>query len=387
MEIPVILVSADQERRTVLQMQVDSTAVARVIQSHSSFPIAVSDPILRRMHEAAPAVIIVDLPPSLTTGVRAIELLRLEFPETAIFAMGETNSPQTIITAMRAGAQEYLERPTSTGLLLEAFVRVTSANRKTQRMEQRGKTFTFVNSRGGAGATTVAVNTALHLQKLCGSVVLVDLAPLAHATLHLNVHPNFTLRDALRNLQRLDNTLLEGYLTPAVEGLQLLAGAPELSDETIAPEDLARLFDLLVMQFQYVVVDASSRMDRAVKLVCDLSDNVMIVTQPEVTALWSTSKVQDYLGEALGSNHVRVVLNRFRKMPGLTDTFVRKTTRANVIYRVPNSYNLVSSSIERGVPVAQENHTEISHAFVELAAALAEKPVAKPRKGFSIFGA
>jgi pilus assembly protein CpaE len=169
--------------------------------------------------------------------------------------------------------------------------------------------------------------------------------------------------------------------------LQLLAGAPELSDETIAPEDLARLFDLLVMQFQYVVVDASSRMDRAVKLVCDLSDNVMIVTQPEVTALWSTSKVQDYLGEALGSNHVRVVLNRFRKMPGLTDTFVRKTTRANVIYRVPNSYNLVSSSIERGVPVAQENHTEISHAFVELAAALAEKPVTKPRKGFSIFGA
>jgi pilus assembly protein CpaE len=387
MEIPVILVSADQERRTVVQMQVDSTAIAKVVQSHASFPVAVSDPMIRRMQDAKPSVIVVDLPASLSEGVRVIELLRLEFPEAAIFAMGETNSPQTIITAMRAGAREYLERPTSTAILLEAFVRVTSANRKTQNLEQRGKTFTFVNSRGGAGATTVAVNTALHLHKLCGSVVLVDLAPLAHATLHLNVHPNFTLRDVTRNLQRLDHTLLDGYLTSAVDGLRLLAGAPDLSDEGIAPESIARLFDLLVMHFRYVVVDASSRMDRAVKLVCDISDNVMIVTQPDVTALWSTGKVQDYLGEALGSDRVRVVLNRFRKVPGLTDSFVRQATRAGQIYRIPNSYNLVANSIERGVPVAQENHSEISHAFVEMAASLAEKPVVKPRRSFSIFGA
>jgi pilus assembly protein CpaE len=288
---------------------------------------------------------------------------------------------------MRAGAREFLERPTNTAVLLESFVRVTSVNRKTQRLEKRGKTFTFVNSRGGAGATTVAVNTALHLQKIAGKAVLVDLAPLAHATLHLNVRPNFTVRDVMRNLQRLDHSLLEGYLTPAMDGLQLLAGAPELSDEEPAPADFARLFDLLVMHFRYVVVDASSRMDRAVKLVCDLSDNVLIVTQPEVTALWSTTKVQDYLGEALGSNRVRVVLNRFRKLPGLSETSIRNATRSSVIYRIPNSYNLVATSIERGVPVAQENHSEISHAFVELAAALAEKPVAKPRKSFSLFGA
>ena len=40
-------------------------------------------------------------------------------------------------------------RPTTTTDLLEAFVRLTSAKRKVQREEVRGKVFTVVNAKGG----------------------------------------------------------------------------------------------------------------------------------------------------------------------------------------------------------------------------------------------
>ena len=103
---------------------------------------------------------------------------------------------------MRAGVREYIERPTTTTDLLEAFVRLTATRRKPGRESSRGKVFTIVNAKGGSGATTVAVNLALALQSIHHSTALVDLAPLGHCALHLNLKPTFTVSDAIANLHR-----------------------------------------------------------------------------------------------------------------------------------------------------------------------------------------
>src|SRR5207302_2096092 len=151
---------------------------------------------------------LVDIPSDNSVlALRAIELLHQEMPECALFAIGNMEQPQVILSAMRAGAREFIERPTTTTDLLEAFVRLTTAQRKTRREGSRGKVFTVVNAKGGSGATTVAVNLALALQAAHGNVALIDLAPLGHAALHLNLKPLFTVADAIRNLHRLDSSL------------------------------------------------------------------------------------------------------------------------------------------------------------------------------------
>ena len=98
----------------------------------------------------------------------------------ALFAIGSISQPQIIVGAMRAGAREFIERPTTTTDLLEAFVRLTAAQRKVNREGTSGKVFTVVNAKGGSGATTVAVNLALALQSAHGNTALVDMAPLGH---------------------------------------------------------------------------------------------------------------------------------------------------------------------------------------------------------------
>ena len=50
-----------------------------------------------------------------------------------MFAIGSMTQPQVIVSAMRAGAREFIERPTTTTDLLEAFVRLTTAQRKVDR--------------------------------------------------------------------------------------------------------------------------------------------------------------------------------------------------------------------------------------------------------------
>src|SRR5271168_2259213 len=224
-ELSVVIVATDNEQRTVLQVLVDGTSVARTVHTCASFPVAASDPVTRRVQAASPDVLLVDIPAdNPAMAMRAIELLHQELPETAVFAIGNLNQPQFIVNAMRAGAREFIERPTTTTDLLEAFVRLSTAQRRVQKEGPRGKVFSIVNAKGGSGATTVAVNLALALQAAHGHTALVDLALLGHCALHLNLKPLFSVGDAIRNLHRLDSSLLESFMTRHGGGVQLLAG-------------------------------------------------------------------------------------------------------------------------------------------------------------------
>ncbi len=163
-ELSVVIVAVDNEQRTILQVLVDGTSVANTVHTCATFPMASSDPVMRRVQAATPDVLLVDIPSdNHAMAMRAIELLRQELPESAVFAIGSLNQPQVIVSAMRAGAREFIERPTTTTDLLEAFVRLSTAQRKVQKEGPRGKVFSIVNAKGGSGATTVAVNLALSL--------------------------------------------------------------------------------------------------------------------------------------------------------------------------------------------------------------------------------
>ncbi len=385
-ELSVVVVAQDNEQRAVLQVLVDGTSVARVVHTCTSYPGVLTDPVLRRVQSAHPAVVLVDVPAeNHTLALRSIELIHQEVSGAAVFAVGSMAQPQVIVSAMRAGAREYIERPTTTTELLEAFVRLTTAQRKVDREGPRGKVFTVVNAKGGSGATTVAVNLALALQAAHGNVALVDIAPLGHAALHMNLKPQFTVTDAVRNLHRLDSSLLESFMTRHNDGLQLLAGANTPVAVEPATAEFARLFDLLVGHFRYVVVDASSRVDATTRLVCNLSETVLLVAHADVASLWSATRIAQYLGETGGRERVRLVLNRFRKIAGFTEADAEAAAGSKLLWKIPNHYFAVSAAIDRGVPLMQQSYSEIAKSFSGLAAVLTENDIDVKRKAWSLF--
>ncbi len=385
-ELSVVIVATDSEQRTVLQVLVDGTSVARAVHSCASFPVAAADPVMRRVQAAIPEVLLVDIPGDNPGGaMRAIELLHQELPESAIFAIGSMSQPQVIVSAMRAGAREYIERPTTTTDLLEAFVRLTSSQRRVQKEGPRGKVFTVVNAKGGSGATTVAVNLALALQSAYGSTALVDLAPLGHTALHLNLKPLFTLADATRNLHRMDSSLLESFMTRHSGGLQLLAGTNAPAAIEPSTTEFVRLFDMLVTHYRYVVVDNSSRLDAVSRLVGNLSECVLLVACTDVASLWSAARVQQYLGETGNRERLRLVLNRFRKVPGFSESDAENAAGVRLLWRVPNQYFAISSSIDRGAPVMEQSHTEIARCFSGLAQELTRNEIDVKRAAWSLF--
>jgi pilus assembly protein CpaE len=161
-------------------------------------------------------------------------------------------------------------------------------------------------------------------------------------------------------------------MTTSKDGLHLLAGPQQPYHSVPTPAELARLFDLLVNHYRYVVVDASSRLDSTTHLLSDLSNAVLMVAQTDVVSLWSAGRIHAFLEEGAGRNRLRIVLNRYKKIPGFTDEDIERSTRCKVLWKIPNAYQAISPAIDHGTPVVLQENQEVSRSFRALAAALVE---------------
>ena len=94
--------------------------------------------------------------------------------------------------------------------------------------------------------------------------------------------------------------------------------------------------------------------------------------KPTWSPLWSASRIHAFLEEGAGRNRLRMVLNRYKKIPGFTDEDIESATRCKVLWKIPNAFHSVSPAIDHGTPVVLQEGLEVSRSFRALAAALAE---------------
>jgi len=371
--IAVGIFSENPERLLVLQQRIESTQLARVVFAHSGFPAGPTDPAIRRIQDLHADIVLVDVDPQgPRLAMQAIELIHSNANSVSVFAVGTMSDPSVIVAAMRAGAREYLERDAGSESFTDALKRYSIASSKLRSASNRARILMVSNAKGGAGATTVAVNTAIALENSHGRAVLLDLALLGHTALHLNVRPAFGIADALQNLHRMDASLLQSFLTPCKGGLQLLAGPQQPLQLAPSVGELARLFDLLVSNFQYVIVDCSNRTDNLFRMVADLSNAVLLVAQADVVSLWSAARVHSFLEQGTGRDRVHLIVNRFKKIPGLSDDDLHRVTNCKLLWKLPNSFHSVAPAIDKGNPIAFNENSELARSFRGLAGVLAQ---------------
>lgn len=370
--IAVSILSENPERLTLLQQRVEATQLAQVVVAHGNFPSVPSDIAIRRMSDARTEVVVVDIASrDITRAMQAIELIHAQVPQVAVFAAGGMSDPSVIVAAMRAGAREYLERDSGTEAFVEALRRFTATRTKAHSSSGRARILAVTNAKGGAGATTVAVNTAIALEQSHGRSVLIDFGLLGHAALHLNVRPSFGIGDALQNLHRMDSALLQSFVTECRGGLHLMSGTQQPLQLAPSAAELARLFDLLVTHFEYVIVDCSNRTDALFRMIADLSNAVLLVAQADVVSLWSAARLHSFLEQGSGRDRVRLVINRFKKIPGFDDEDIEKVTNCRLLWKLPNNFHAAGPAIDKGSPVAYHESSELGRSYHALAGVLA----------------
>src|SRR6202451_97994 len=108
--IAVALLTENREHLSELQARLEETRLGRAVFSHVGFPASPTDSILRQLQDSRAEVVVVDIPAQDSQrAIRTIELIRATTLQIAIFANGEMTNPAAIVSAMRAGAGEFLE--------------------------------------------------------------------------------------------------------------------------------------------------------------------------------------------------------------------------------------------------------------------------------------
>jgi pilus assembly protein CpaE len=230
------------------------------------------------------------------------------------FSHGDADST-TLIDLLRADVRDFLRRPVSPTELRDVIERLLEQRvRIGAGTPAQGRVISFVSNKGGVGKSTLSVNVACALaREHSGEVLLVDTSlQLGVCALLLDIRPTTTLVDAVREHERLDETLLRGLTIAHQSGVRLLAApADALEAADVTDEAIARVLHLARRTFRYVVVDTFPLLDNVVMAILDASDLVFVVLQaaaPSVAGIMRFLPVLENLG--VPAARQRVVLNR-----------------------------------------------------------------------------
>jgi len=384
------IISADEEFKR---------QVSRLLRA-GGVPVGIME--ARAVEGGAPDVYVVDIRGDLSSGMAAIERLRSSHPATAIFAIASGADPELILRAMRAGANEFFAwtpgNASAAASMEESFhgaVRRTAARREAAHAGARQPcvTYAFLGAKGGAGTTTVSVNSAVELARLTKRpTVIIDLKPcLGEVALFLGVRPRFTILDAVENLHRLDKDFLTELVSRHKSGLDILAGSEQFdrpnAQDSGAIEELLRVLGRL---YDHIVIDAGNMINSISVAALYAADTVFLVTNPDVPSIRNAQRLVDRVRQiGAGSERVKILLNRASDQLLIAPKQIETALGYGIHYTFSNDYRTVSTALNSGVPLALTNHSEIAAqfgAFTKHLVGLQDGVKAEPEKKRSFLG-
>ena len=303
--------------------------------------------------DLSPQFVIVDVANDLDQFKSYLREIQAVSPQTLIAGvfhpsiLDEDNLGSIFVEGMRAGAQDFLRRPISSKDLGQFLDRPHPAVLQAQ--SAAATTIAFISNKGGVGKSTLAVNAATRLaQKHPGDVLLIDASlQMGVCAPMLNLRPETSLLDAIRERQRLDSTLIRQLATPHTSGLELLAAPPNaVAALEIDDQLMTRVLNLARRTYRYVVIDTFPLFDRIVMSVLDTADLAYIVLDnvvPTVLSIKHLLELLDNLGHP--EERRRVVVNRMTTVTGHpTAQDIQMTLDRSIDYVFPYDKQVLTSA-------------------------------------------
>jgi Flp pilus assembly CpaE family ATPase len=180
----------------------------------------------------------------------------------------------------------------------------------------------FFSAKGGAGTTTLAINTAAALaRKFPRQVLLMDLAaPFGHAALFADLIATGSIASATKAAQVDFETVLRGNIVNHRSGLGVLPGTlrPEEVD-TLTAERVNRVLDVVVAWQKLIVVDVGTSLAEAALAAIERAECLVMVVPPEIAAMTDARRSLAIFRDIMNvpDNRMELVLNQRSPHPPL----------------------------------------------------------------------
>jgi pilus assembly protein CpaE len=373
----------DQRRQEVAEALAGFQGTA--VREYSSFPADLEE-LPRMLEKRYDAVLIgVDSDPEYAFDV--VENLCATNSTVVMVYSAQTNL-ELAIRFMRAGAREFLTLPLLRADVVGALARVSikrSAGAHGKRSSR--KLFVFLGAKGGCGVTTIASNFAVALAQESGQrTLLIDLGlPLGDAAINLGMTAQYSTANAFQDFSRLDANFLRSLLSKHSSGLSVLPAPGEFSPVLASNEAIDRLLSVARQSFDFVVVDAGSRIDLRGTSLFDESASLYLIAQVGVSELRNANRMISQFFSAR-DRKLQVVLNRYAPQSLLFDEKqIAKALTRPAVWKIPDDYATARRTQNTAHPVALQD-SPISRVIRQMARTACGLPATpEKKKGFSLF--
>lgn len=293
-------------------------------------------------------------------GVNEASLLLDIQPTLPIVLVADGLTTDVLRAAIRVGFKDVVDAPLNLGKVNSMLKHIERAEAiiggDIQPKTKIGKVVTIMSPKGGAGKTMTTVNVGLALAMMTDAperVVIMDAdLQFGDVCISLQVEPHHTIVDAARDIDKLDEPLLDSLLATHTSGLRVLSAPlePSLADE-VSTQVVVKTLGMLKRMFDYVVIDTAPFLDEPVLSILERSDVVLLVVDMDLPAVKNAKLALDTLKLIkFPFEKIKLILNRVNSKARLDINELERSLGLEVQAAI-SSDKLVPRAVNEGEPV------------------------------------
>jgi septum site-determining protein MinD len=234
----------------------------------------------------------------------------------------------------------------------------------------KGRVITVSSGKGGVGKTTTTANLGVALARLGKKVVLIDAdIGLRNLDIVMGLENRivYDLVDVVEGRCKLRQAMIKHKVMPEL----FLIPAAQTRDKTaVSPADMIAITNQLRHEVDFILIDSPAGIERGYRNAVAPADEVLIVTNPEVSAVRDADRIIGLL-EAEGKGPASLILNRVKaeqvkRGEMLSAQDVTDILNIKLIGIVPEDDHVVKSS-NSGEPLAMNDSSRAGQAYRNIA--------------------
>ena len=342
--------------------------------------------------EFKPDIIVIGVNEPMERPLQTVESLLAVLPDTPVIVYSDSREIESARKSMLAGARDFLVRPVRPETLRDSVLKAMEAeeNRRLRSAGQvpaaptQGTIITIFGAKGGIGKSTLTTNLAVALAKQgTASVVVLDLDNgFGDVAGMLDIKPERTLVDLVRDLGKLDRDDLKKYLTVhEASGLNVVAGPSVLDWRNVSADDVRGVIDVLARNYDTLVIDTSGMLNDFSELAVELSTILLWITTTEFASVRDSIEALRALKSLQYSDErVRIILNAITGDDLVRTGAVQEALQREVFWSIPYDKK-VRQGTHLGQPIViRAPQSAAARSYIDLATVLSGGRIDQGRK-------